>query len=111
MTAPEPAAASSRRASLRQRLRRPGWRILGLLILASALWTTPYWARALLAKLDFFRLRQVEVRGTHYLPPEEVVERMRVDTLMSVWDELRPVSRRVIARTCSPAIPASMCAR
>jgi cell division protein FtsQ len=96
MTTPPPPATANRRVPLRERLRRPGWKIIGVLILAAALWTTPHWGRGLLASLDFFRLRQVEVRGTRYLPPEEVVERMRVDTLMSVWDELRPLSRRIV---------------
>lgn len=96
MTSPEPPVAGKRRVPLRKRLRRPGWKLLGLLLLASVLWTAPWWAAGLLARLDFFRLRHVEVRGTQYLPPEVVVERMRVDTTMSVWDELRPLSRRVL---------------
>jgi cell division protein FtsQ len=58
--------------------------------------TAPRWGTATLAKLDFFRARHVEVRGTRYLDPQEVAARLRVDTLLSVWDELEPLRSRVM---------------
>ena len=54
-----------------------------LVVVISSLW----WGRLLLAQLAFFRIREVEVVGTHFLDPAKVVARMRVDTLRSIWSE------------------------
>lgn len=40
-----------------------------------------------MSQLVFFRIREVEVKGTRYLEPRAVVARMRVDTLRSIWEE------------------------
>lgn len=55
----------------------------------------PWWGRAALKHLDFFHVRMVEVAGTRYLDPAVVVQRLEVDTLTSVWDELSPLAQRV----------------
>jgi cell division protein FtsQ len=81
---------------IRERLRRPGWKVLGGLVGLAVLATAPRWGTATLANLDFFRARHVEVRGTRYLDPQEVAARLQVDTLLSVWDELGPLRSRVV---------------
>jgi cell division protein FtsQ len=69
---------------------RLGWGLaLGILL------SVPWWGRAALRRLDFFHVRAVEVVGARYLDPVEVVRRLDVDTLHSVWDELAPLERRV----------------
>ena len=45
--------------------------------------------------MAFFRVRAVEVRGARYLQPGEIVSRLQVDTLASLWDDLEPFRRRV----------------
>lgn len=55
----------------------------------------PWWGRALLQRLAFFHVRAVQVEGTRYLDPALVVQRLEVDTLHSVWEELAPIERRL----------------
>lgn len=55
----------------------------------------PWWVPRALGSLSFFRVRNVEVQGVQYLSPGEVVARLRVDTSMSVWDDVRPLERRL----------------
>ncbi len=46
--------------------------------------------------MAFFRVRAVEVKGARYLRPEELVARLRVDTLASIWDDTEPLRRRMV---------------
>ena len=64
--------------------------IAALLLLAS-----PLWAPGLLRRLSFFRVRRVEILGTRYTSPAELLERLRVDTTRSVWDPLEPLAARL----------------
>lgn len=74
----------------RRRLRR-----IGALLIALALLASPWWGRALLQQLDFFRVRRVEIQGARYAAPDEIVSRLRVDTTASVWDDVSPLEARV----------------
>jgi len=71
------------------------WRIvagaLALLFLASS----PLWGPRLFSRFAFFRVRRVEVVGTRYTPADEVLARLRVDTMQSVWQPLGPLVARV----------------
>ncbi len=78
----------------RSRARRWGWRVLLGLALAAVV-AVPWWGRAALQQLDFFQVRAVEVQGARYLDPAAVVQRLNVDTLDSVWDELAPLALRL----------------
>ena len=82
-----PAAASPRK-------RR--W-LIPVLIAAAVFFVilSPLWAPLLLRRLTFFRVRHVQVIGAKYVAPKEVLERLRVDTLASVWDPLSPLEHRV----------------
>src|SRR5690349_23484566 len=77
----------------------PRWkrrlRGVGLLALAAALLSLPWWGRAALSQLAFFRVRRVEIVGVRYLAPSDVVKRLAVDTTASVWTDLGPLARRV----------------
>jgi len=57
--------------------------------------SAPWWGTGALSTLAFFRVRAVEVDGTHYVSPQAVVDRLAVDTLTSVWSNLRPLMGRV----------------
>ncbi|MEX2182009.1 MAG: FtsQ-type POTRA domain-containing protein [Gemmatimonadaceae bacterium] len=74
----------------RRRLRRVTRVTLALLLLAS-----PWWGRALLREMDFFRVRRVELEGVRYAAPDEIVSRLRVDTTTSIWDDVSPLEARV----------------
>ena len=66
--------------------------ICGLAVAAS-----PLWGPRVLSKLAFFRVRAVEVEGAHYVAAGDVVAAMRVDTTVSVWDDVRPFAARLHA--------------
>ena len=79
----------------RERLRRPGWKILGALFLVAIIMAGAWGVRAGARQMAFFRVRTVEIRGARYLPPNEVVARLQIDTLTSLWDDLEPLRQRV----------------
>ena len=56
---------------------------------------SPLWAPLLLRRMAFFRVRHVEVVGALYVPPRDILDRLRVDTLASVWDPTGPLEARV----------------
>ncbi len=64
----------------------------GLLAVGGA---APWWGPHALGTLSFFRVRSIEVEGARYVSARAVVDRLRVDTLMSVWSDLRPLAGRV----------------
>jgi cell division protein FtsQ len=78
-------------------MRRSPWQLAGGAVLVVALMASPFWGPRLLATLDFFRVRKVEVLGLRYTPPAEVLARLRVDTTHSVWEPLEPLGARVAA--------------
>lgn len=57
--------------------------------------TSVWWGPLVLAQLAFFRIREVEVTGTHFLDPAKIVARMQVDTLRSIWSETETYRYRV----------------
>jgi cell division protein FtsQ len=48
-----------------------------------------------LRPLEFFRVRRVEIDGTRYVSPDEIVSRLRIDTTASIWDDVTVLERRV----------------
>jgi cell division septal protein FtsQ len=57
----------------------------------AAAWGTRSAAR----QMAFFRVRSVEIRGARYLQPSEILSRMRIDTLASLWGDLEPYGQRI----------------
>ncbi len=78
-----------------ERLKKPGYRYLAGLILAVCVLTSPRWGRATLHKLSYFHVRKLEIRGVRYLQPDDVVARLRVDTLRSIVDDIAPLEARL----------------
>ena len=66
-----------------------------LVVLGASLIASPWWGRRALRALAYFHVRSVQVIGTHYLSPHDVVAAMRVDTNASTWDDLKPYAARV----------------
>jgi len=56
---------------------------------------SPWWGRAVLRHLDFFRLRRVEIEGARYVSPDQIVSRLRIDTTASLFDDVAPLEKRV----------------
>jgi cell division protein FtsQ len=67
--------------------------VAGAALAAAA--AAPRWAPPALARLSFFRVRQVEVEGLRYAPAAEIAARLGVDTTRSVWADLGPLRARV----------------
>lgn len=82
--------------SARERLRRPGWKIIGFVLLVVFIMVTARATSQLISGLSFFSVRAVEVRGLRYMATDEVVARLKVDTLQSVWQDLSILRRRVL---------------
>jgi cell division septal protein FtsQ len=56
---------------------------------------SPLWAPLFLRRMAFFRLRHIEVLGARYVPPREILDWLKVDTLASVWDPTGRLESRV----------------
>jgi len=75
------------------RLRRAARILAGLAVAGGvALGAPPAFRR-----LEFFRVRRIEVTGAHYLAPEAVVAALRLGPKASVFDDLGPLERRLAA--------------
>lgn len=55
----------------------------------------PFWGPLLMRRLSFFRVRRVEILGARYVAPRDILTRLHVDTLASVWDPTGPLASRV----------------
>lgn len=64
--------------------------ILALLLLAS-----PIWAPLFMRRMAFFRVRRIEILGAHYVAPSDILSRLNVDTLASIWDPTKPLAARI----------------
>lgn len=87
MTDAAPPAARSRASRILRRIAAGG----AVLALVAA----PWWGRALLRQLEFFRVRRVEIDGARYVSPDEIVSRLRMDTTASLFDDVGPLEQRV----------------
>ncbi|MDQ8154160.1 MAG: FtsQ-type POTRA domain-containing protein, partial [Gemmatimonadota bacterium] len=57
----------------------------------------PFAIREGAQRMAFFRARKVEIEGTRYIAPDQIVSRMRVDTSASIWDDAAVWERRIAA--------------
>ncbi len=64
--------------------------IAALLVLAS-----PFWGPLVMRRMAFFHVRRVEILGTRYVAPSDILARLHVDTMASVWDPTGPLAARV----------------
>jgi cell division protein FtsQ len=82
--------APTKRERFARIARRVGVALAVVMVAAS-----PWWGRALLHRLDFFRVRRVEIDGARYVSPDEIVSRLRMDTTQSLFDDVGPLEKRV----------------
>jgi cell division protein FtsQ len=71
------------------------WRAAGIVAAVLALILAPWWGPSLLSHLSFFRVRDVEVSGYRYVQPDDVLKRLQLDTMTSVWTDLAGLEHRV----------------
>lgn len=79
----------------RQPSRRKWTLPLAFASLAFFILLAPLWAPLLLRHMSFFRVRHVQVVGARYVEPRDILDRLKVDTLASVWDPVGPLEERV----------------
>ena len=72
---------------------------VGLQVLATLLTVGLVWLGApkALHRLDFFRIRRVEIAGLQYLPPSKVIAALQLGSEASVFDDLSAAGARVRA--------------
>ena len=72
----------------------PRWRALAI---AAVLLVFTFLSPHLLRRLDFFRVRRVEISGLHYLEAAKVVAALKLSRSASIFDDPAPLERRVRA--------------
>jgi cell division protein FtsQ len=77
--------------------RRRRWWLVPTIVASTAFFVllSPLWAPLLLRHMAFFRVRHVEIVGARYIQPRDLLDRLKVDTLSSVWDRSGPLEARV----------------
>ena len=73
------------RGSLQRFSLQRGLQLCGGVIAAALLW---YATPSILRRLDFFRIRRVEIAGIRYLAPATILGALRLDARSSVFDNL-----------------------
>lgn len=71
--------------------RKIGWWVVGALVIAMVVLTTPWWGR----NLALFRVQKVEVRGTRFARPADVAAKLGIDTTYSIWRPTDSLELRV----------------
>lgn len=75
--------------------RRRQWLLGVAALVLVGIFASPLWGPRVLRELAFFHVRKVEVIGARYTPPDEILDRLHVDTTRSIWDPLTPLAARV----------------
>ncbi|HEX2779362.1 MAG TPA: FtsQ-type POTRA domain-containing protein [Gemmatimonadaceae bacterium] len=70
-------------------------RRVAALVVVAALLSLPWTGPRMLGRLAFFRVKKVEIRGAVYLPPADLIARLRLDSAASVWDDPAPLVARL----------------
>jgi cell division protein FtsQ len=97
----DPGTSSAKKTSSKTepKAARPTWlrwvRAVGFLLAVGTVVGAPWWGPQALAQLDYFHARRVVFEGVRYARPTELVARLKVDTLQSVWQPLEPLAERV----------------
>ncbi len=65
----------------------------GILLLLAV--TSRFWGPLLMRRMDYFRVRRVEIVGARYVAPSDILAKLHVDTTASVWDPTSALVARV----------------
>jgi cell division protein FtsQ len=77
---------------LTRRLKLALFGIAALLVVGS-----PFWGPLVMRRMAFFHVKRIEILGARYVAPSDILARLHVDTLASVWDATSPLAARVMA--------------
>jgi hypothetical protein len=69
--------------------------LLGLLAVAAAI-TSPVWGRALLVRVSYFNVRQVEVVGARWVAPDSLLRMAAIGSGHSVWEDYTALERGLV---------------
>lgn len=64
---------------------------IGLLLVAGS----PFWAPLVMRRMPFFHVHRIEIVGARYVAPSDILARLHVDTMASVWNPTAPLAARV----------------
>lgn len=67
--------------------------LAGIVVLLAG--TSRFWGPLLMRRMDYFRVRRVEIVGARYVAPRDIVAKLHVDTTASVWDPTSALEARV----------------
>src|SRR5215813_13295442 len=73
----------------------PVAKIAMVLVVSAAVFTAPLWAPFLMRQMPYFRVRRVEIVGARYVAPSDILSRLHVDTMASIWDPTKPLAERI----------------
>src|SRR5690348_14842712 len=77
-----------------ERFLRPGWLAIYALVLGGVAWVA---GPRVLRRVDFFRLRRVEIVGAEYLGRDEIVRGLGLPRHANLFDDLGPIERHAAA--------------
>jgi cell division protein FtsQ len=77
------------------RVRRPRWQLIVAVAAVIIAVAAPWWGPRVLAQLAYFRVRRVEIVGARLVQSSDILRRLHVDTLSSVWQPLAPLEERI----------------
>jgi cell division protein FtsQ len=75
--------------------RWPPWKLAIAVVALVAALLAPLWGPRVLAELAYFRVRRVEIVGAHFVRASDILNRLHVDTLSSVWQPTAPLEERI----------------
>ena len=67
--------------------------LMAIVVLLAA--ASPLYGPRILRRMDFFRVRRVEILGARYVAASDILARLNVDMVASVWDPVGPLIARV----------------
>ena len=67
--------------------------LIGIVLLLAA--TSRFWGPLLMRRMDYFRVRRVEIVGARYVAASDILAKLHVDTTVSVWDPTSALAARV----------------
>lgn len=68
---------------------------VGLLVVAGGV-AGSFWGRGLLARVDYFEVRQIEVIGAHWVAPDSVLRLAAIEDGRSVWEDYSEEEGRLV---------------
>jgi cell division septal protein FtsQ len=77
-----------------ERRLKSGWKLLGGIAVVAALWLV---GPAALRRVEFFRVRRVELQGLQYLDAAKIIAAARVSRSASVFDDPDAIASRIRA--------------